>query len=242
MIPPKGCAPVKRKRMITNDLNLPELISPAFNAPLDEELHRKILALRAEMIELEKTKSDTNPIPEGSHDLLVKMQALEADLCSLAAFLFYCEEMAHAYMLNDKPDEALEYAASALTCAQIMEREAAQAELFGLLFKVAITASDFKMAMDFLEQKKAIRPLDEDMNEAYESMEALVENDMAPKSRFRLKGEELPIAPALLALLEGGPAEMAARFICRGAAISLEEARKEAVKLTPKQLNVMFAR
>lgn len=217
-----------------------QMISPEYNVPLDEALHQRILALRSTMIELEKKKSDGNPVPEGSKEVLREMLALEPDVCSFAASLFYCEEAAHAFMLNDDPKKALEFAASALTCAQVIEMEEKEAELFGLLFKIAVFANDFKMAMSFLEQKKELVPLEPDMNEAFESMEAVLENGIEPKPKFQLEGEELPVTKTVMELLKRGPAEMAARLIRRAGGLTLDEARLEAEKLTSAQLNTMF--
>lgn len=226
--------------MNATDTTVIEMISPAYNAPLDEALYEKMIAARSVMIELEKKKSDADPVPAGAKEVLRDLLALEQDVCTFPVFLFYCEEAAHAYMLNDDPKNALKYAASALTCAQILGNNEAQAELFGLLFKIAVFANNFEMAMNFLEQKKEIGPLDEDMNEAYESMEALLENGIGPKPRFALQGEELPIAEAMTAILERGPSEIAARLIRRAGGKPLADARLEAEKLSPEQLNTMF--
>jgi len=226
--------------MNRTDMTTLEMISPEYNAPLDEALHKRILALRGTMIELEKKKTDDNPVPAGSKELLQEMLELEPDVCSFAAFIFYCEETAHACMLNEDPEQALKYAATALTCAQILGREEAQADLFGLLFKIAVFSNDFKMAMGFLEQKKEISPLEEDLNEAYESLEAVIENNILATPKFRIQGEELPITEAVMEVLERGPSEMAARLIRRAGGMPLAEARLEAEKLTPEQLNSMF--
>lgn len=226
--------------MNRTDMTTLQMISPEYNAPLDEALHQRILALRKSMIELEKKKSDSNPVPEGSKEVLQEMLALEPDVCSFAAYLFYCEEAAHAYLLNDDPEKALEYAASALTCAQVIEMEEKEAELFGLLFKIAVFANDFKMAMSFLEQKKELVPLEPDMNEAFESLEAVLENGIEPKPRFQLEGEELPVTESVMELLQRGPSEMAARLIRRAGGMPLSEARQAADKLTIAQLNTMF--
>ena len=216
------------------------MISPAYNAPLDEALHEKILKARSTMIELEKIKSDSIPVPEGAKAILEEMLSLEKDVCSFAAFMTYCEETSHAYMLNDDPEKGLEYAASALSCAQVLGRGEAQAELFGLLFKIAVFANNFQMAMSFLEQKKDMGPLGPEMDEVYESLEAVIENGLTPQPRFQIKGEELPITPEVMALLEGGPGEMAARFVRRATGMTLPEARLEVEKLTAAQLNTMF--
>lgn len=226
--------------MSTTDMSMLEMISPAYNKALDETLHKKILAARGTMIELEKKKSDKNPVPEGSKAVLETLLGLENDVCSFAAFMFYCEEVAHAFMLNDNPQKGLEYAASALTCAQILGQEAKQADLFGLLFKIAVFSNHFQMAMAFLDQQKEIRPLSDDMQEAYESMEELIKNDLAPKPKYDIEGGELPITEAVLTLLQRGPAEMAARFIRRAGGMPLSDARREADTLTEAQLATMF--
>lgn len=219
-----------------------KMISPEHNMPLDEALHKRILALRGTMIELEKKKTDNHPVPEGSAEVLEQMLDLEKEVCSLPAFMFYCEEVAHAYMLNDDPQKALEYAASALTCAQVLESKTREADMLGLLFKIAVFAKNFRMAMAFLEQKKQIAPLEADMKEAYESLEMMMENGIEPTPRFRLQGEDLPVSEAVLQLLQRGPSEMAARLIRRAGGVSIEDARAEAARLTDAQLAVMFGK
>lgn len=217
-------------------------LSPAHNVPRDEALQQKMLDARKIMIELEKQKSDKNPVPEGAGDVLKTIVALENEVCSLPAFQYYFEEAAHAYMLNDQPQKALEFAASVLACAQVLENDAAQSEAFELLFKIAVFAKDFKMATHFLDEKKKFGPLESDLNEAYESMEALQENGLDPTPRFVLHDDQLLIAPSLMALLEGGPAEMAARLIRRAENVSLEEARATAATLSEEELGTMFMR
>lgn len=219
-----------------------EQLSPTQNVPRDEALQQKMLDARKAMIELEKKKSDQNPVPDGAGAVLETIVALEKEVCSLPAFQYYFEEAAHAYLLNDQPQKALEYAASVLTCAQVLDNDAAQSEAFELLFKIAVFAKDFKMATHFLDERKKFGPLESDLNEAYESMEALLENGLDPTPRFLLKDDELPIAPSLMALLEGGPVEMAARLIRRAGNVSLEEARTLAATLSEEELGMMFVR
>lgn len=222
--------------------NIMEMISPAYNVPLDETLYKELVSIRRTMVDLEKTKTDANPVPEGSAKVLDQIVGLEAQACTFPSLMFYCEETAHAYMLNDKMEEALQYAAAALTCAQILQRETAQAKLMELLFKIAIFAKDFKMAMNFLEQKKEIEPLDSDLQEAYESMEALLENDLAPKPLLQIPSGELPVADVMMQILQRGPVEIAARLIRRAGGMPLDKARGEAAKLSEAQLNTMFGK
>lgn len=226
--------------MSDTDLDILKMISPEYNVSPDEAVRAKILAARSAMIGLEKMKTDNNPVPAGSKSVLRDLLGLEKDVCSFPAFLFYCEEVAHAYLLNDEPKRALEYAASSLTCAQVLENQAAQLKAFELLFKIAVFANDFRMAMGFLEEKRALSPLEPDLAEAYESIEAVVENGLEPEPRFRIEGGELPIAEAVMDLLQRGPAEMAARYIRRAGGMTLDDARLEAEKLTETQLNTMF--
>lgn len=83
------------------DTHLGKVLLPEFNVPRDEVLYAKIMVLRSAMIALEKKKSDHNPVPPGSETLLQEMLGLEPEIVGFPAFMGYCEETAHACMLND---------------------------------------------------------------------------------------------------------------------------------------------
>lgn len=228
--------------MSKTTVDILELISPEYNTPLDEELHERIMSVRSAVIELEKNKTDANPIPLGSKTVLQQILELERETCTFVPLMFYCQETAHAYQLNDNVQKALEYAASALACAQILENSKAQAEIFELLFKIALFGNDFQMALGFLEQHKQIEALSEEMEEAYKSLEAVIENGIEAPSKFRIEEGELPIASCVLELLERGPVEMAARLIRRASGMTTAQAKAEAESLSEAQLGTMFGR
>jgi hypothetical protein len=218
-----------------------DMLSAEQNTKRDEALFEKIMEARNTIVTLQKS-SENDRVSKEVAPLLDTLFALEKEVCTLGAFMVYYEVTAHALLLGDDPKKALEYAASALTCAQILGHEAKQAELYGLLFQVAVFANHFDMAMHFLHQRKAFAPLDDEMQGALESMEALIENGLAPKPKFHVPEGELPVTKTLKALLQRGPSEIAARLICRADGGSLEQARRIAETLDEAQLAALLGR